>query len=113
MTDRNACIWNLIDGYLQREEHDKGTIPLDAIEKALYKAYDMGARDRNPNYAEMSSILRNLSSTVSPISNIDGSLYCDIKDLIDELEDELDKVTEESTNKPYNIANDDTYNIFW
>lgn len=114
MTDRDACVWNLIDEDIQRDtdNNNNGVISLDTVECALYKAYDCGARERNPDYAEMSSILRNLSSLVSKVSNFDSMLYSDMRDLITELEDELQTVTKEPTNNQPNVI-DDAYNLFW
>ena len=113
MTDRDACVWNLVDDDIQHDTDNNGVISPDAVACALYKAYDCGARERNPDYAEMSSILRNLSSLVSKVSNFDSMLYSDMRDLITELEDELQTAAKEPTNNQPNVADDDTYKIFW
>jgi hypothetical protein len=114
MTDRDACVWNLVDEDIQRDaDNNNGVISPDAVACALYKAYDCGARERNPDYAEMSSILRNLSALVGKVSNFDSMLYSDMRDLITELEDELQTAAKEPTNNQPDIINNDAYNLFW
>ena len=91
MEDRFACVCNLVDGELQEDWYKNNeNYSCGAVEKALYKAYDMDARNHQPKYAAVSSLIRQLTRAIGPISSIDGGLYYDLLDIITELEDELD-----------------------
>lgn len=91
MEDRFACVCNIVDGELQEDWYKNNEkYSCEAVEKALYKAYDMGARNHQPKYAEVSSLVRQLSERIGPISFTNSSLYYDLQDIIRELEDALD-----------------------
>lgn len=91
MEDRFACVCNLVDGELQEDWYKNNeSYSCDAVEKALYKAYDMGARNHHPKYAAVSSLISQLAKAIGPISSIDGGLYYDLQNIIREIEDELD-----------------------
>ena len=88
MTDEFACVCSLMDDDLQRDWYENGEkFSHDAVEAALYKAYEQGARAHRPNYAECLDAVKQLKSFVNCLN---GHKANEFAELIRKLEDNLD-----------------------
>ena len=97
MDDRFACVCNLMDDDLQRDwDENGGSYSYNAVENALYKAYDAGARKHQPRYAECMELvdkLQNYNYSESLTKNDSFEIW----ETLSALKDALTKYDEESS----------------
>lgn len=88
MTDEFACVNNLMDDDLQRDWFENGEkYSHEAVEAALYEAYEQGARTHRPKYAECLDVVKQLKNFVNCLN---GHKATEFAELIRKLEDNLD-----------------------
>ena len=88
MTDEFACVCNLMDDDLQKDWYANGEkYSHEAVEAALYAAYEQGARKHRTNYAKCLDAIKMLKNFVNCLN---GHKANEFVELIRELEDNLD-----------------------
>lgn len=88
MTDEFSCVNNLMDDDLQRDWFENGEkYSHEAVEAALYTAYEQGARVHRTNYAKCLDVVKQLKSFVNCLN---GHKADEFVGLIRKLEDSLD-----------------------
>lgn len=79
MTDEFSCVCNLMDDDLQKDWYENGEkYSHEGVEAALYKAYELGARNHRPNYAECLDIIKLLKNFANCLSGSDVNKFCEL-----------------------------------
>lgn len=76
MTDEFACVSNLMDGELQKDWYGNGEkYSYEVVEAALYKAYELGARNHRPSYSECLEAIKSLKNFTNCLNESDANKF--------------------------------------